>query len=189
MQIDWSAFVSALLGTTIPGLLVSVLLLVLNNRSTKSIESYKVELNSQLTELQHILAHDEAKARLWHERRVNALVEIYLGFVEYAAFLRKALYVEDSRASMDPYFSYRRTLEKNALFLGDELNEFIHQLAGELLSFWNWAHAQRRDSNPNHAEVQQQLDYDIPQMLERLRVKINEFADPEYRLESGDLPA
>ena len=113
MQFDWSTFLSALLGTTIPGLLVSILLLWLNNRSSKSIESHKSELSRQLTEVQHILAKEGAKSKLWHERKVEALIEIYVAFTSYLDFLRRALYLAGSREPMDPYFEFRRALDKN----------------------------------------------------------------------------
>ena len=52
MNFDWSAFLSALLGTTIPGLAVSIILVIANNRSSKSIESYKNELSDRLASIQ-----------------------------------------------------------------------------------------------------------------------------------------
>lgn len=103
MTFDSSAFISGLLGNTIPGVLVSILLLWLNNRSIKGVESYKNELSGRLTEVQHSLTKEGAKSKLWHERRVEALIEIYGAFVSYLDFLRLALYYADSRVSMDPY--------------------------------------------------------------------------------------
>ena len=186
MSIDWSAFVSALLGTTIPGLVVSVLLLWLNNRSSKSIETYKNELSSRLTEVQHVLAKEGTRSKLWHERRVEALVEIYGAFASYLRFLRKMLYVPGTRGSMDPYFEFRETLDKNLLFLDDDLGKFINTQSGELLLFWNWAMSQKREPGITDDEVQKRLDFEIPGVLERLRVKINEYADPDYhRVPSG----
>ena len=182
MTFDWSTFVASLVGTTIPGLLVSALLLFLNNKSSKSVEAYKVELSSQLTELQHILAHDEAKARLWHERRIDALVDIYMAFIDYLDFLRRAHYVKEdpSRgASLDPMWDFRKVLEKNRLYLDDGLHKFIMGINGELLQFWNFA-VKSRASGEEHEEVQRRLDYEIPQVLERLRVRVHEYADPEY---------
>ncbi len=182
MTFDWPAFVASLVGTTIPGLIVSALLLFLNNKSSKSVEAYKVELSGQLTELQHILAHDEAKARLWHERRVDALVAIYLAFADYLVFLRRMHYVEGDTPpgmSLDPLWDFRRILEKNRLYLDDELHKFVMALDGELMQFWQFAVKCRRDGN-SHEEVQRRLDYEVPSVLERLRIRVHEYADPAY---------
>jgi hypothetical protein len=184
MTIDSSAFISGLLGNTIPGLLVAVLLLWLNNRSSKSIESYKNELSGRLSEVQHTLTKESAKSKLWHERRVEALIEIYGAFTSYLHFLRQALYLPESKVPMDPYFEFRETLDENLLFLDDELGQFIITLSGELLLFWNWAHRQKREPGITNDEVQRRLDNDIPAVLERLRVRVNEYADPDYRRES-----
>ena len=181
MVIDWSALVSALIGTTIPGLAVSAFLLWLNNRSSKSIENHKKELTKQLAEVQHLLGKESTKYRFWHEQRVTALVEIYGAFVSYLRFLRRRLYVAGaSRESMDPYFEFRETLDKNLLFLDDDLNKFVIGLSGELLEFWNWAMRQKREPGINDDEVQRRLDFEIPQVLERLRVRVNQYADPDY---------
>jgi hypothetical protein len=180
MQIDWSAFLSALLGTTIPGLLVSALLLYLTNKSSKSVEAYKVELSSQLTELQQILAHDEARVRLWHERRIDALVEIYQAFVLYLKFLRRAHYVKPTQGiSLDPMWDFNEVIEKNRLYLDDELHEFVQGLSIELLLFWNFA-VKSTVQGDDHGEVQRRLDYEIPKVLDKLRVRIHEYADPAY---------
>jgi hypothetical protein len=182
MQIDWSAFSSALLGTTIPGLVVSALLLYLNNKSSKSVEAYKVELSSQLTELQQILAHDEARVRLWHERRVNALVDIYQAFVLYLKFLRRAHYVRTEppqAVSLDPMWDFSEVIEKNRLYLDDELHDFVQGLSVELLKFWNFA-VMSRVKGDDHTEIQRQLDDELPKVLNRLRVRIHEYADPAY---------
>lgn len=75
-----------------------------------------------------------------------------------------------------------RTIEKNNIYLDDDLSKFIGGLHSELLQFWNWAMS-IRDERPEGITddpVQQKLDYEIPQVLERLRVRINEFADPHY---------
>ncbi len=180
MSIDWSSFISALLGTAIPGLAVSILLLWLNNRSSKSIETHKNELSSRLAEVQHLLAKEGVKSNLWHEQRVEALIEIYRAFASYLRFLRKALYVPNSGELMDPYFEFRETLDKNLLFLDDELGKFINTLSGELLLFWNWAMSQKREPGITNDEVQKRLDFEIPTVLERLRIRVNQYADPDY---------
>ena len=181
MHFDSSAFLSALLGTTIPGFIVSILLLWLNNRSSKSVESYKTDLSSRLSEVQHALAKEGAKSKLWHERRIDALIDIYIAFTSYLDFLRRKLYVDGAREPMDPYFEFRRALDKNLLFLDDDLGTFVNSLHGELLVFWNWAHVQQREPGITNDEVQRRLDFEIPLVLERLRVRINQYADPDYR--------
>lgn len=185
MVIDWSAFVSALIGTTIPGLVVSIYLLWLNYRSSKSIENHKKELTKQIAEVQHLLGKERTKYRFWHEQRVTALVEIYGAFVTYLRFIRRQLYVAGaSGRSMDPYFEFQETLDKNLLFLDDDLNKFIIGLSGELLQFWNWAMEQRREPGITNDEVKRRLDFEIPQVLERLRVRVNLYADPDYTVPS-----
>jgi hypothetical protein len=181
MTLDWSAVVSALIGTTIPGLAVYLFLLWLSGRNSRSLESHRNELTKGSAEVQHLLAKRGAQAKLWHERRVEALIEIYGAFVSYLRFLRRVLYVNDGRRnSMDPYFEFRETLDKNHLFLDDELREFIDRLSGELLLFWNWAIAQKRQPSITEDEVQRRLDFEIPQVLERRRVRVNQYADPDY---------
>jgi hypothetical protein len=181
MIFDWPTFLSALIGTTIPGLVVSIFLLWLHNRSSKSIETYKNAFTKQITEVQHLLGKEGAKYRYWHEQRVVALIEIYGAFVSYLRFLRRQLYVcHESRESMDPYFEFRETLDKNLLFLDDDLTKFVHGLSGELHEFWNWAMRQEREPGINDDEVQRRLDFEIPKVLERLRVRVNQYADPDY---------
>jgi hypothetical protein len=181
MTLDWSAAVSALIGTTIPGLAVSLFLLWLSGRNSRSLENHKNELTKGLAEVQHLLAKRGAQSKLWHERRVEALIEIYGAFVSYLRFLRRVLYVHDGQGhSMDPYFEFRETLDKNLLFLDDELREFIDRLSGELLLFWNWSHAEKREPGITNDEVQRRLDFEIPQVLEQLRVRVNQYADPDY---------
>lgn len=182
MQFDSSTFLSSLLGTTIPGLIVSALLLYLNSKSTKSIEAYKVELSSQLTELQHIIAHDEALVRFWHERRVIALEAIYQAFVVYLKFLRQAHYVKSApgeRPPLDPMWSFNETIERYRLYLDDDLHEFVQGLSIELLQFWNDAMTSERSAG-DHTKIQHRLDFEVPKVLDRLRVRIHQYADPAY---------
>jgi hypothetical protein len=181
VHFDSSAFLSALLGTTIPGLFVSILLLWLNYRSSKSIESHKTELSRRLAEVQHVLAKEGEKSNLWHERRVNALIDIYIAFTSYLDFLRRALYIAGSAVNLDPAWEFRRVLDKNLLFLDDDLRTFINSLHVELLLFWNWAHSQKREPGITDDDVQMRLDHEIPLVLERLRVRVNQYADPDYR--------
>ncbi len=189
MNFDWSAFLSALLGTTIPGLAVSIILVIANNRSSKSIESYKNELSDRLASIQYSLNNQENKAKLWHERRVSSLIEIYQGFVDYTDFLRRQLYVKGScKESMDPMHDIYRTIVRNNIYLNDDLAKFIGGLHSELLQFWNWAMTiqNERPEGITGDPVQQRLDYEIPQVLERLRVRINAFADPHYPAKNVD---
>src|ERR1700723_1322841 len=106
MHFDSSAFWSALLGTTLPGLAVSLLLLWLNHRNAKALESQKTALAAQLAELQHQLATQGSQFTFWHQKRVAALVEIYDAFRNYLDFLRRALYIPGSREPLDPYFDF-----------------------------------------------------------------------------------
>lgn len=113
-------------------------------------------------------------------------MEIYGAFVSYLRFLRRQLYVAGtSRESMDPYFEFRETLDKNLLFLDDDLNKFVIGLSGELLAFWNWGMRQNREPGINSDEVQRRLDFEIPQILERLRIRVNQYADPDYTTPSN----
>jgi hypothetical protein len=108
-------------------------------------------------------------------------VEIYEAFRTYLDFLRRALYVPGWRGSLDPYFDYRTTIDRNLVFLDDELQGRINDMQGELLLFWNWALQEPRGSGVSDDAVQHRLDFEIPGVLERLRREINAYADPRYR--------
>ena len=180
MSLNWSTFFASLAGTTIPGLLVSLFLLWLNNRSSKSIESYKSQLSGDVAVLHRLIRQQEVKSNLWHQKRVDALVELYLAFASFLDFLRRLFYVAGSRLPMDPYHEIHKAINKNRIYLDDDLCTFINQLHGELLMFANWAHTVDRPPGITDDPVQHKLDHEIPMVLERLRVKINDYADPDY---------
>jgi hypothetical protein len=179
---DWQTFWSALLGTTIPGLVVSLVLLWVNRQSTKAIESYKSDLASRLAALQVQLTTQSAQFTHWHQKRVSALVEIYDAFRVYLDFLRRLLYVPKTQGqSMDPYHDFRKTIDRNLIFLDDGLQESVNALQVELLQFWNWAMREPRGQGISDDAVQRRLDFEIPNVLDRLRREINAYADPHYR--------
>jgi hypothetical protein len=185
MHIEWSAFWSSLLGTTVPGLVISLLLLWLNHRNAKALESQKTTFAAQLAGLQHELTTQGAQFTFWHQKRVAALVEIYDAFRNYLDFLRRALYIPGSRGSLDPYFDFRKLIDQNLVFLDDELQQRLNGMHVELLQFWNWAQQQERGVGITGDAVQQRLDFEIPGVLERLRREINSYADPLYRATSS----
>ncbi len=181
MHIDWSTFWSALLGTTLPGLAVSLILVWLNHRNARALESQKTALAAQLAELQHQLAAQGSQFTFWHQKRVAALVEIYDAFRIYLDFLRRALYIPGSRVPLDPMHDFRKTMDEKLVFLDDDLQRRISAMDGELLLFWSWAHQQPRGVGITDDAVQKRLDFEIPAVLERLRQEINRYADPVYR--------
>lgn len=180
MNLDISTILSALIGTTIPGLVVSLILLFLNHKNNKSIEKYKAEIAKSVSEIQHDLSIQNSQLSVWHEKRVNALVEIYDAFRLYLDFLRRALYVPESRESLDGMWDFRKTIDKNMVFLNDDLQQMIENHSVNLLQFWNWAQSQERGKGITGDSVQKKLDYEIPAILEQLRVEINKYTDPIY---------
>ena len=178
---DWNAFWSGLFGTTIPAFVVSLIMLYLNHRTNKALERHRNALAERLSVLESELRKRAEMFSVWHQKRVNALVEIYEAFRLYLDFLRRALYIPDSRTSLDPYWDFRTTVERNLVFLDDNLQQQVEQFSGELLLFWNWAHMQQRPPGPlGEDPVQKRLDYEIPTYLAKLRQIINWYADPAY---------
>jgi len=137
MHIDWSAFWSSLLGTTVPGPIASLVLLWVSHRNAKILESQRTAPAAQLAELQHQLAAQGTQFTYWHQKRVTALGEIYDAFRVHLDFLRRALYIPGSRESLDPYFDFRHVIDKNLVFLDDELQQRINAMQFDLLEFWN----------------------------------------------------
>lgn len=174
MNLNWQTFWSSLIGTTIPGLFVSLLLLWLNRKNTQAIESYKQEL-----------AEASGQHALWHQKRIDALIEIHDAFAQYLAFLHRQYYVPGiQRESMDSYWEYSDLLRKNMVFLDSNLRQFIGKLDYELHQFNSWALREPRGEGISGDSVQKRLDKEIPLVLERLRLKISEYADPKYDPES-----
>ena len=176
-MINWPNFWSALLGAAFPGFISSLVLLLLNNRNTAKMERYKTTMAEKLVELQTALQNQNARFLHWHHQRMTALVEVYEAFRKYLDFLRRRLYIPGSQGSMDPYFEFRTTIDKNLVFLDDPLQQKIIGLQGELLIFWNWAVQQPRDKGITNDEVQKRLDFEIPSYLDILRKEINDYAD------------
>ena len=166
---NWTAFWSGLLGTTLPGLGISLLVLHLTNRINTAMERHKKELQK-----------DIIKFSKWHEKRLDAAISIYNGFFDYLAFLRRTLYVAGDRTSLDPYHEFRDTVERQIVFLDDATAEKVIRYQGELLVFWNWAENSLAINGESEREkIQHRLDYEIPLYLPRLREHINIVADPE----------
>ena len=114
----------------------------------------------------------EKISALWHQKRIDALVDIYEGFREYLDFLRRQLYF-DAKESLDPMWKFNDNLDRNCIFLNDELQSKVRVYQFELLEFWNWA-IQEQDKKA----VQDRLDFEIPKYLDKVRVLANGYADP-----------
>jgi hypothetical protein len=156
---NWSAFWSGLLGTTLPGLVVSLLVLRASNRVNRSLEEYKQQLNQ-----------NTLMSAKWHERRMESLSAIYEAFRKYLVFLRCKLYVPDERLSIDPMHDFHREIEQHIVYLDDRAAVRVAQYRSELLLFWNWAiRVLCRDGEPAREEIQRRLDFEIPSYLPKLR--------------------
>jgi hypothetical protein len=124
---------------------------------------------------------------VWHQKRIDALVAIYEAFRTYLVFLRRALYIPGEGLPLDPMWDFRNTLERNMVFLNDSLQRDIQRFSSELQYFWNWAHDQTRPGGIDETDpVQQRLDYEIPEYLEKLRQVINSYSDPNFRTEEPE---
>jgi hypothetical protein len=145
-QIDWTAFWSGLLGTTLPGLFVSLLVLRVTRNFNQSLERLKSDLQ-----------RDVVKFSKWQERRVEASVAIYIAFRKYLDFLRLALYWEHKRLDVTPMHAFHDAVDDNLVYLDDSLAEKVLQYQGELLAFWNDS-VGRIGTDP----VRKKLDYEIP---------------------------
>jgi hypothetical protein len=166
-MISWEAFWSGLLGTTIPGLIVTLLVLRITGGFNRSLERLKGEIQ-----------RDSVRFSKWHEKRVDACVAIYVAFSDFLNFLRTELYVDDARpVSLDPLHNFSRALQKQMIFLDDGLAEKVLQYQGELLAFRNEV-VSRRQAGSEFAQTK--LDYEIPAYLPRLRRDINLALDPTY---------
>lgn len=187
---NWNVFLSGLLGTTIPAFLVALLMLYLTHRTNKALELHRNVLAERLSIIESELRKRAEMFSVWHQKRVNALVEIYEAFMLYLDFLRRALYIPDTRTNLDPMWDFRTTVERNLVFLDDDLQSQVQEFSGELLQFWNWAHQQKRTPGPlGEDPVQKRLDYEIPTYLEKLRQVINRYADPGYAQPEGSIKA
>lgn len=176
---NWSAFVSALLGSIIPTTIGAAVMLFVKWRIDGSLERLRADLQ-----------HDLMKVTKWHDKRVEALETIYQAFVKYLDFLRRTLYVRSEGASMDPMHDFRNTLEQKMLYLDDSMTRKISEYQGELLLFWNSAVTNlASEGEIAREQIRQKLDYEIPAYLPRLQKDINEFLDPEYDSTDSDFRA
>ena len=166
---NWNAFWSSLLGTTLPGLVVSLLVLRASSRVSRSLEEYKQRLSD-----------NSLKSVKWHEKRIESLVAIYEALRVYLAFLRRALYWENSRENLDPMHDFDRAIEQHIVYLDDRAAERVLRYKGELLLFWNWAVTSMCQEGGAREGVRRKLDFEIPSCLPRLRQDINEWLDPDY---------
>jgi hypothetical protein len=156
---DWSAFLSGLLGSSLPGLIVGVYF-------SRSLERMKGDLQ-----------RDVFKSSKWHERRIEAVIAIYQAFEVHLDFLRKKLYWKDMGGPVDQLHDFPRTVARNVMFLDDDLAEVVLNYQAQLFGFWN-----DTVSNDDIAseETRQKLDYELPAILPKLRRAINKSMDPHF---------
>jgi hypothetical protein len=172
-MVNWQAFWSGLLGTTIPGLIVTLLVLRITSSFNRSLERFKVELQ-----------RDTVRFSKWHERRVDACVAVYLAFSDFLDFLREELYLADrSPMCLDPLHNFSREVQKQMIFLDDGLAEKVLKYKGELHAFRNEV-VSRRQAGSDFTQTK--LDYEIPAYLPRLRRDINLALDPTYDPNEGE---
>lgn len=107
------------------------------------------------------------------------MLSLYEAFRDHLRFLRM-IYYFDAPVTHDltPIHDFHDAIEKNLVYLDEELRQRIITYRGELVEFWNWAQRQRGSSNPeNLLEVRRRLDYEIPEYLARLRKDIDELTE------------
>jgi hypothetical protein len=156
---NWGILWLGLLGTTLPSLVVSLLVLRASNRVNRSLKEYKQQLNQ-----------NTLMSAKWHERRMESLIAIYEAFRKYLDFLRRALYVPGERKSIDPMHEFHHEIEQHIVYLDDRAAVTVARYQGELLLFWNWAMTVLcRDGESAREAIQRRLDYEIPSYLPKLR--------------------
>lgn len=167
---NWSAFLSGLLGTTLPGLVVSLLMLYLTSRTNKSMERHRKELEQNIVRFSK-----------WHDRRLESLITVYNAFCDVLDFLRRNLYVETKEVRMDPMHEFFRTIDRQIVYLDDSMAEKVKRYQSELIGFWNWSMKSLSEKGEeSRKDIRHRLDTEIPSYLPRLRRDINEFLDPNY---------
>lgn len=172
-MVNWQAFWSGLLGTTIPGLIVTLLVLRITSSFNRSLERFKFELQ-----------RDTVRFSKWHEKRVDASVAVYVAFSQFLDFLRQELYLDDRPPmSLDPLHDFSRELDKQIVFLDDGLAEKILRYKGELHAFRNDV-VLRKQAGTEFTQTK--LDYEISAYLPRLRRDINLALDPTYDSNEGE---
>ncbi|QQS14273.1 MAG: hypothetical protein IPK81_08930 [Rhodospirillales bacterium] len=168
---NWATFWSSLLGTAIPGVIASVIVLFLSRRITKSIETFKKDLQQDIVKFTKL-----------HEKRLESLIEIYNAFADYLDFMRKALYVKNTGVNMDPMHKFHDIILRQSVYLDESMASKFARYQGELLQFWNKSHEDiSTKGDVGREEVRHRLDYEIPKYLPQLRKDINEYLDPNYR--------
>jgi hypothetical protein len=186
-----TVFWSAMLGT-IPSIMAAGVSIYLTLRVNKSLERLKSDLQ-----------RDVFKFSKWHEKRVQAVIAIYQAFETYLDFLRKHLYwdwkdQEEQAGPIDQIHDFPRAIQRQIMFLDDELAEKVLQFQSELQAVWNDVLGNKKIASE---ETRKRLDYEIPAYLPRLRRAINQSMDPHYSppkdakklsmlrfLESGKVP-
>jgi pyrimidine deaminase RibD-like protein len=114
----------------------------------------------------------------WHEKRLDALGAIYNAFCDYLGFLRAALYVKHSGMNLDPMHTFWDVIERQMVYLDEEIAQKVQRYQGELLLFWNWAQESLgKEGEAARQKIQERLDTEIPAYLPRLRQDINEVVD------------
>ncbi len=162
MPIESTAFWSGVLGASLPGIAVGLLTWVLTTRSQRA-----------LARLQAELARDNEALRLWQSRRVDAYLSVYEAFRKYLDFLRRYFYLgPDGGRDVTTMHDFRSEIEKQLVLLDEPLSSSIISLEAELHEFWNWA-IEHYSSEAGLALVQQRLDGEIPDLLNRLRALIS----------------
>jgi hypothetical protein len=156
---SWPVFLSALIGSSLPGLFVGVY------------------FNRSLERMKGDLQRDVFKSSRWHERRIDAVVAIYEAFEVHLDFLRQHLYRKNAEGPIDQIHDFPRAIRKNIMFLNDELAEEVLKYQGQLFSFWNETIAY--DEIASDA-TRQKLDYELPAILPKLRRAINTSMDPQF---------
>jgi hypothetical protein len=160
-----TAFWSAMLGT-IPSIMAAAVSIYLTLSVNKALERLKSDLQQ-----------DVFKFSKWHEKRVEAVIAIYQAFETYLDFLRQHLYWEGKKGPIDQIHDFPRAIQRQIMFLDDELAEQVLLFQSELQGFWNDVVGNRKVASE---EVRNRLDYEIPTYLPRLRRAINRSMDPHY---------
>jgi hypothetical protein len=156
-------FWTALLGTSLPSILVAAVVLYLTHRTNRRLEIIRAELQTKTK-----------VSALQHEQEIAALVNLHESFRKYLDFVRRKFYVKSAPSSVDPMWDFFDSIEKELVYLNPKNRRLIKQYQGELVVFWNWAQSQPQpESVGDETELQRRLDYEIPGYLEKVREMID----------------
>ena len=172
---DLRALWSAVLGSAVPTSIISLLMLYLTHRNNKAMERHISEFQ------QNIFMFIK-----WREERNKAFLVIYNAFCDYLNFLRRNLYFDTKGACMDPMHEFHRTIERQIVYLDDDdtMAKKVQTYKCELLEIRNWAHAVLREQGEaGRREIRMRLDFKMPSYLLRLRRNINNFLEPNYKVD------